>query len=125
MPGQRAVSERWILLSKIYDTDVKAFMTITVCVSPYNQEMRNRLAGMILAVQAAASASTADNLFPLGRSVHRLSLTDVVADHVSAAAFPQRFAAIAPAEAAISRTFRASRASRSGHSTVPRTPRFR
>jgi predicted peptidase len=45
--------------------------------------MRYRLSGIILALVAAASASAADAAPPAGRSLHRLTLQDPVADHVN------------------------------------------
>jgi predicted peptidase len=47
------------------------------------EDMRSRIAGLILAVLASASSWAADNMPPVGRSVHRLSLSDPVVDHVN------------------------------------------
>lgn len=49
----------------------------------YCQVMRRRWPAVILAVCVAASASGAVKGLPEGRSVHRLSLDDPVADHVN------------------------------------------
>ncbi len=46
-------------------------------------DMRYRCASLILAVLAAAAASGADHGLPAGRSVHRLPLRGLVADHVN------------------------------------------
>ena len=49
----------------------------------YDQDMRHRWSCIILAALIAASASAVDNGPPLGRSVHRLSLRDPLADYVN------------------------------------------
>ena len=58
-------------------------MTGGAHVTQYDQDMRHRWSCVILAVLIATSASAADNGPPLGRSLHRLSLHDPLADHVN------------------------------------------
>jgi pimeloyl-ACP methyl ester carboxylesterase len=70
-------------LSKINDAAIIKRMTGAMGFNLYDYCMRHGWVGMFMALLIAGSASAADNRPPLGLSVHRLVLHDLLADHVN------------------------------------------